>query len=267
MQSKWRKYHGALVPNTAPHEDVDLTGIDKELHVHNAYFARWITNFDSKKSTDFWYLIQDKAMSLKDYSANTRNQILRGLKKFHIKQISIKEMSLNAYEIYKKASLEYNTKNKILSETAFNNLLIRDFDYWGIYLEDRLIGFSKNRIYKDSCDYSTIKVLPEYIKDYPFYALFYSMNLYYLAEKKIKYVTDGARSISHRTNIQQFLLMKFKFRKAYCNLHVKYTWKFGLIVKVLFPFRKIFGFFDFLLFRNIFSILFQEEISRNCNKH
>ena len=52
-------------------------------------------------------------------------------------------MSLNAYEIYKKASLEYNTKNKILSETAFNNLLIRDFDYWGIYLEDRLIGFSK----------------------------------------------------------------------------------------------------------------------------
>ena len=61
MQSKWRKYHGALVPNTAPHEDVDLTGIDKELHVHNAYFARWVTNFDSKKSTDFWYLIQDKA--------------------------------------------------------------------------------------------------------------------------------------------------------------------------------------------------------------
>ena len=42
-------------------------------------------------------------MSLKDYSANTRNQILRGLKKFHIKQISIKEMSLNAYEIYKKS--------------------------------------------------------------------------------------------------------------------------------------------------------------------
>lgn len=266
IQSKWRKYHGALVPTSAPHENVNLIEVQKELKLNNAFFARWVTDFDAVNPTDFWYLIQDDIMNLKDYSTNTRNQILRGLKNFQIKKITIEEMSSNAYKIYKKASLVYNTKNKILSESAFNNLLITSFDYWGIYRDNKLIGFSKNRIYKDCCDYSTIKILPEYIKDYPFYALFYTMNLYYLEDIKLKYVTNGARSISHRTNIQHFLLMKFKFRKAYCNLHIKYSLKFGLIVKILFPFRKIFSYFNILLFRNIFSILFQEEISRNCKK-
>ena len=266
MVSKWRKYHGALVPNLAPHEDLDLTEIVHELRLHNAFFARWVTDFDTSKKTDFWYIIQDQVMNLKDYSTNTRNQISKGLKKFKIKKINRAEMSSNAYIIYKKSSLIYNTKNKILSEKVFIDLLTQSFDYWGVYRDDKLIGFSKNRMYKDCCDYSTIKILPEYVKEYPFYALFYTMNLYYLNEKKLKYVTDGSRNISHKTNIQQFLLTKFKFRKAYCNLHIKYSWSFGLVVKLLFPFRKIFSYFDNLLFRNIFSVLFQEEISRNCKQ-
>ena len=37
MVSKWRKYHGALVPNLAPHEDLDLTEIVHELRLHNAF--------------------------------------------------------------------------------------------------------------------------------------------------------------------------------------------------------------------------------------
>ena len=107
-------------------------------------------------------------------------------------------MSFLCYIIYKKSSLIYNTKNKILSEKVFIDLLTLSFDYWGVYRDDKLIGFSKNRMYKDCCDYSTIKILPEYVKEYPFYALFYTMNLYYLNEKKMKYVTDGSRNISHK---------------------------------------------------------------------
>jgi hypothetical protein len=92
------------------------------------------------------------------------------------------------------------------------------------------------------------------------------MNNYYLAEHKVRYVTDGTKSISHQTNVQEFLINKFKFRKAYCYLHIKYQPLFGLIVSCLFPFRKLLSIIDILLLRNVNSILLQEEIKRNCKK-
>ena len=44
------------------------------------------------------------------------------------------------------------------------------------------------------------------------------MNQYYLEEKKLKYVCDGSRTITEHSNIQEFLMHNFKFRKAYCRL-------------------------------------------------
>ena len=266
MISQWRKYQGVLVSAKAPHHEVLTQNIISELDKNNAFLARWITNFDCKKKLDFWYLILDKKMDISDYSSNTRNQISNGLKNFEIRRISIDEMLDNSYIIYKTASLLYNTKNKIKSLEEFNVDLLPSFDYWGVYNNNSLIGFAQNRVFDDCCDYSTIKILPMYAKKYPFYALFYTMNNYYLIDKKLKYVTDGTRSISHQTNIQNFLINKFKFRKAYCYLHIMYQPFFGLLVSCLFPFRKFFSIFNVSLFRSINSILLQEEISRNCKK-
>jgi hypothetical protein len=92
------------------------------------------------------------------------------------------------------------------------------------------------------------------------------MNNYYLIDRELKYVTDGTRSISHQTNIQNFLIHKFKFRKAYCCLHIRYQPFFGLLVSCLFPFRKLLLVFNFSFIRNINSILLQEKIRRNCKK-
>ena len=266
MSSQWRKYQGVLVSAQAPHHEVITQNIISELDENNAFLARWITNFDCKKKLDFWYLILDKKMDLSDYSSNTRNQISNGLKNFEIRRISIDEMLDNSYVIYKTASLLYNSKNKIKSLMQFNTDLLPAFDYWGVYNNNSLIGFAQNRVFDDCCDYSIIKILPMYAKKYPFYALFYTMNNYYLIEKKLKYVTDGTRSISHQTNIQNFLINKFKFRKAYCCLHIMYQPFFGLLVSCLFPFRNFFSVFNVSLFRSINSILLQEKIRRNCNK-
>ena len=52
--------------------------------------------------------------------------------------------------------------------------------------------------------------------------------------------------------------MKFKFRKAYCNLHVKYTWKFGLIVKVLFLSEKYLVFLIFY-YLGIFFLFYSRK--------
>ena len=54
--------------------------------------------------------------------------------------------------------------------------------------------------------------------------------------KNFLYVNDGARSISHHTNIQTFLIDKFKFRRAFVKLHIVYRWDIGLAIKILYPF-------------------------------
>lgn len=91
---------------------------------------------------------------------------------------------------------------------------------------------------------------------YPYYGLIFEMNRYYLDELKLKYVNDGARSITNHSNIQPFLIDTFHFRKAFCRLHIEYR---GIkwLVRILFPFRKIMP-------RKIKALLDMEAMAREC---
>ena len=65
------------------------------------------------------------------------------------------------------------------------------------------------------------------------------MNKYYLNENNFKYVNNGTRSISHQTNIHDFLIDKFKFRKAYCKMEIEYAPFFKILINSL----SFFGYF------------------------
>ena len=86
--SSWRKYNGAIIPKSPPHEVVDIHDIDIHVKSHNAFFARWISNFDQDKKTEFWYVICDRLMDLKDYIEILRSKIRRGLKQCKIKKLT-----------------------------------------------------------------------------------------------------------------------------------------------------------------------------------
>jgi hypothetical protein len=261
----WRKYNGALVPLTPPHVDVDITDIDKKIKENNSYFARWTSNFDSKNESEFWYVIQDKIMVIEDYSKNTRSKIRRGLKQCEVKMTTKDILLENGYDCYSSAFSKYNTHLSPKTISQFQeevNSFDDSWDFWGIYHDDVLIGYSQNKIIDDYCDYSTIKFHPDYLKIYPSYALFFTMNQYYLNEKNFKYVNDGARSISHETNIQSFLIDKFRFRKAYCKLHVIYSNRIKFLLHLLYPFRILLRYFKFGVLDKINILLFQEYIIR-----
>ena len=87
MNKNWRKYHGALIPLSPPHQLVSESNIEINNLVksNNSFFARWTSEFDCNKITPFWHVINDIPMQSEDYSAKTRNQIRRGLKTFEIK--------------------------------------------------------------------------------------------------------------------------------------------------------------------------------------
>jgi len=121
---------------------------------------------------------------------------------------------------------------------------MRDFEdivhYWGIFHNNILIAYSENYIYDNiEVNYSAIKFHPDFLKLYPSYALFYEMNKYYLKENKFRYANDGFRSILHQTNIQGFLIDKFKFKRAYTNLYVFYKPYVSIFLKITSPIKGI----------------------------
>ena len=106
---------------------------------------------------------------------------------------------------------------------------------------------------------------PEARKKSASFLLFHGMNDYYLNQKKLKFVSGGTKSISHKTNIQDFLQKRFLFRKAYSQMNVAYAFPLGLFVSVLSAFRSFFQDNRLNLFQKIGVLLEQEHIRRQCN--
>ena len=50
----WKKYHGALIPNTAPNVEINLTKEESKelLKKTNAYFLRYTNNWDTKNKSE-----------------------------------------------------------------------------------------------------------------------------------------------------------------------------------------------------------------------
>lgn len=268
---RWRLYQGALIPDVAPHEPVRLTESDSRdlLKRSGAYFIRWISDFDCGHETAFWHVIKDTPVAMESLSANTRSKVRRGLKHCHVTRIGAETIAVEGYRVYRNAFDRYRTFKSLLEPTDFRDAILRlvddpSWEFWGVRnSEGRLIAYSQNHIRDGACDYSTIKFDPEFLKLYPSYALFYSMDAYYLNHRKLRYVDDGARSISHETNIQTYLIQTFRFRKAYCRLHVVYSRKVGILISILYPFRKIIASLKHPIAGKLGVLLKHEEIRRS----
>ena len=269
----WKKYHGALIPNTAPNIEINLTKEESEelLKKTNAYFLRYTNNWDTKNKSEFWFVIKDGKEDIDFYKSKIRNQIKKGLKNCIVKKVSCEEIAKYGYEVYKKAFDNYNTTLTIASQDKFYKDTLKNihYDYFAVYSilengnEEKMIAYSSNLIEGNSCNYKTIKFDPDYLSLYPSYALIHEMNKYYLNELSLDFVNDGARSISHDTNIQSYLIQKFDFRKAFCKLNIIYRWDIELLIKILFPFKNIIKKCNNKITNKLSVLLLQEEIKRS----
>ena len=236
----WRKYNGALIPQQPPHIEINADEKDILQRIENdkAYFARWTTDFDCNKQTEFWHVICDKFTSIENLSRNTRNNVRRGLKRCVIEKVDNKFVIENCYSVYKAAFDNYHGHLSPISNKEFEQEYsfyheANIWDFWVVYEKEtnQIIAYTRNKVEYNQCELCTTKFHPKFLrKFYPSEALFYTMNNYYLNKKNFKYINDGARSISHETNIQEFLIQKFRFRKAYCKLNIIYSRDIRLLV-------------------------------------
>lgn len=274
MEKQWVYYNHALVPTVAPHEEPDASWMKdpskwKELSEgHYPLFARWTTDFDCAEETEWWYIVRDSPISLDQLSRSSRHSIRRALKKCEVKQIDPQEYLDEMWRVYREAFTRYRDADNEMDEAAFRDCYSnnRTADYWGGFsVEDdlRMIGYLVCERHSDWVELSVSKYSTDFLRLRVSDALCYTALDYYLNEEKLRYVSNGQRSVNHVTNVQEYSEDRFGYRKAYCHLHIKYRPLFGAAVAVLYPFRGILKKLNSGgMMHSILSVLDQEEIRR-----
>lgn len=273
----WKYYNHAMIPITAPHEKIDADSLNNKQFWRNnkkALFARWTTEFDCGYETNWWYVIKDKTFDLSMIKSNYRYKINKGIKNFDVRVIDPQEYIDELYAVFVAAfeswpakyrpEFTYSDAKKLVKQLSDNPDVIC---YGAFYREnEELCGFMQVPTYKRYAELQVQRVKPEYEKLQINAALVYSLleNNCAKLKKGDFYILDGARSINHETNFQDYLEKYFGFRKAYCKLHITYNPRIKWIIKIVFPFRKIllkFGNVGFI--HKLNSVLYMEELCRN----
>lgn len=268
----WSLYNGALVPDLPPHIDIKLSGEQAKelLRRSKAYFLRWPSDYDCGFETEWWYLIRDKSIDLDEFDSKRRWEINKGIKRCIVKKVDAEFIAKNCYEVYISAFDSYDTFQKPVGQEEFYNRMMSRmdnpvYDFWVALSKtnNKVIAYFMNRVGLEYCMYSTSKFHPDYLKDNVCYALVYETTNYYLNEVGLKYVCAGARSISHHTNIQEFLIYKLHFRKAFCRLNIIYNPMIKIMVNVLYPFRNVISKMNIDLCKKVTVLLHQEKIRKS----
>lgn len=191
------------------------------------------------------------------------------MKNFLCEPVAPEFICERGYAVYLAAYDRYRTFEQRLTERDFRQAISAlpcDTEFW--IARDKATGepaaFSENLVRDGATFYVTMWFSQPALRKYAAYALIHSMNRHDLNERGLDYVADGARSISHKTAIHDFLIEKFRFRRAYAQLHVVYPNWLGRGVRCLYPLRGVFSAAEGGLARKLSVLFEQERLRRVC---
>jgi len=273
----WYDYSSFMVPAYLPHCCPEITPkmATDVVRISGKPFARWDHGFGKTRHSPWWYVVRKGSWSLDQCSANTRSKVRRGRKHLYARQLAADEVLQFGYDVCLKAQKRYEKtgfvhpwqvyEKKIQAANQMKGVL----EFFGVFSDDRLVAYSENYIQNKAAFWESIWYDPEFLPKYSSYVLIDAMLNNYLNDRKFAYVSDGCRSIYHRTYIQDYL-SKFGFTKEYAILNVVYSCKFKAVINMAYPFRDILWFLsqhfisDFL--DKTGAIIRQEYIRRACQK-
>lgn len=223
---------------------------------------RNIYDWDCGEETNFWFIIKEN-YSEADYPKKTRKYIEKANVRFEFRIIDFDTYRKYAFDVYEAAFNHYKVNDgSRQSQDQFEKgaeKFGRDIDIWGAIDREtgKLEAYSICRRKGDTVDYQTSKANPEFLpKYYIMYGLYDARNKYYFLEEKCKLAITSARSITEHSNIQNFMIEKFGFRRAYCHLAIHYKAWLRTLIYIAYPFRK------FIPVKQIQNILRFEAINR-----
>ena len=278
MQEKingWDYYNRALIPNTPPNTEANVFELnDKRLWKQKPkpLLARWTTDFDCGYETSWWYCIKDDRFNIDSVKSQIRYKIKKGVSNFNVIIINpcdykeeVLECTIKAFSAYPESYRPTITKDYLSEILSWNEKFI----VFGAFERESgtLQGYSLCKENEGYVALSVQKANPAYEKLQINAALVNGICEYYNDRlSKDFYIVDGERNVLHETAFQDYLVRYFGFRKAYCKLHIKYRHGVGMLVKMLYPFRKILAKTNVKLLKKISAVLTMEEYSRETNK-
>ena len=256
-------YRNAWIYDGPPHKETQLGKAEKAALLRNGgLMVRNTYEFDLTEETNFWYVIKDRYLGLDELSPRVRNKVRHAFQYFDYQKITYEQLFENVFPILEDTFANYKVHDRQMNRRVFSDYLEqcqqKKYDYWGIFQKstNQMVGFCTVKLWDESCEMGYTGVLSNYTKSgyYPYYGLYHYLDSYYLGEKGFRYISDGSRTITNHSEIHDYLIHFFKYRKAYCKLRIKYKWWFGAIVRLLFPFRNI------IWNRNVKAVLSMHEM-------
>lgn len=125
----WKYYNHAMIPTTAPHEEVDLRPIEEGNIWKNGdgypILARWTSDFDCDRETNWWYTIQDKPFDIMSLRSSSRRRISVGLKHFECRKIQpamyaseMADITLRDWQTYPESYLRIHLERPLFKNIA-----------------------------------------------------------------------------------------------------------------------------------------------------
>lgn len=216
-------------------------------------------------------MVKDGPFVFDELGKKQKKHVQKALERCEVRRINPTEYRSQIWEVTYAAYRGYENADNELSKESFDaELRTTEDEYWGAFCKDngRLAGWMSCENGGDRTETKKAKYHPELQKEYrPSDALHYAVLSHYLNELHYSYVFSGTRNINHKTNVQDYKIDHWKFRKAYCYLHVEYRSWFGWAITMLYPFRKVFQLFDNnTKLHQLNSLLLMEKISRECRR-
>ena len=269
----WKYYNHAAIPSTAPHEKINEEPIKNgdiwNIKGGKPLFVRYCTDWDCKEKTEWWYVIKEAPFTIEELTSKKRKHINQSLKKCNVFMINPNDYLEDLYEVYEAAFKGYENADNKKDFKQFRINCLREFeedvDFWGGFSceDNKLIGYMTIKKFSDCVESCTAKYHPDYLKYRISDAIHYIVLNEYLNVQNKKYISSGSRNINHITKAQEYKIENFKFRKAYCKLHVIYKPILEIIIKIVYPFRKYIKKIDkSVIIHQIASVLEMEEIKR-----
>ncbi len=261
----WRLYQKVLIPASLKPAPINLcpSGARDLLCESGASLVRWHTRtFDEPCS--YWCILCER-YDFEGLGRKARNQIRKANRECAVRRLETEWIAANAYDCYAAAFGRYKHGRPIPRaqfESFQRSCTGGPFNFWGAFVDGRLAGFAKCVVSDDYVALAAFSFDPGYSKSLPSYALLDALLQTYVLQDR-KTLGNGFLSLHHDTNMQDFLL-KFGFRRAYCDLQLAYRPALGLAVKICFPFRWLIGRLPSRYpVTPIKSLLRQEEVRRS----
>lgn len=263
----WQRYQGALIPADAVPRYVALSPNDSKelLRESGALFVRY-ESAPVSGCEEWWYLLCD-TYDYQSLSPKTRETLRRGKRNCEVRLIDAELLAGSGYQCYAAALKRYRNA-RVLSMKQFRSNILSTtdgpFEYWGIFVQGELAGYSQCIIDDHGVCFSLAKYHPDYLRHQISYAHIDAM-LYHYVTTQGRTVYSGMRSIAHDTQYQA-LLVKLGHRKHYCKLNIVYRPALRYIVQAIYPLRGLMAKMpEKALLGKVKTMLALERIRRACN--